>query len=126
MPRKPMVTRTMTVSDFDVLITDVAAGDTYHEQITLPRTYKDDAAALKTVKKYLETDQLKPTSICKTSVVSRQYGMTEKEFIDAAAVLSGDPEPEEAADDTPEPTPAPKQKQKQKNIKKKKIRKKRR
>lgn len=125
MPRKPMVTRTMTVSDFDVLITDVAAGDTYHEQITLPRTYKDDAAALKAVRKYLETDQLKPTSICNTSVVSRQYGMTEKEFIDAAAVLSGqDPEPEEAEDDTPEPTPA--QKPKHKNIKKKKIRKKRR
>ena len=123
MPRKPMVTRTMTVSDFDVLMTDVAAGDTYHEQITLPRTYKDDAAALKAVRKYLETDQLKPTSICSTSVVSRQYGMTEKEFIDAAAVLSGqDPEPEEAADEPP--TPAPKQKQK--NIKKKKIRKKRR
>lgn len=123
MPRKPMVTRTMTVSDFDVLITDVAAGDTYHEKITLPRAYKDDAAALKAVRKYLETDQLKPTSICNTSVVSRQYGMTEKEFIDAAAVLSGqDPEPEEAADEPP--TPAPKQKQK--NIKKKKIRKKRR
>ena len=124
MPRKPMVTRTMTVSDFDVLITDVAAGDTYHEKITLPRTYKDDVAALKVVRKYLETDQLKPTSICNTSVVSRQYGMTEKEFIDAAAILSGDPEPEEAADDIPEPTPA--QKPKHKNIKKKKIRKKRR
>ena len=123
MPRKPMVTRTMTVSDFDVLITDVAAGDTYHEKITLPRTYKDDAAALKAVRKYLETDQLKPTSICNTSVVSRQYGMTEKEFIDAAAVLSGqDPEPEEAEDNTPIPAPKPKQK----NIKKKKIRKKRR
>lgn len=123
MPRKPMVTRTMTVSDFDVLITDVAAGDTYHEKITLPRTYKDDAAALKAVRKYLETDQLKPTSICNTSVVSRQYGMTEKEFIDAAAVLSGqDPEAEEAADEPPTPAPKPKQK----NIKKKKIRKKRR
>lgn len=123
MPRKPMVTRTMTVSDFDVLMTDVEAGDTYHENITLPRTYKDDVAALKAVRKYLETDQLKPTSICSTSVVSRQYGMTEKEFIDAAAVLSGqDPEPEEAADEPPAPPPKPKQK----NIKKKKIRKKRR
>ena len=88
MPRKPMITRTMTVTEYNVLMCDVLEGDTYTEKITLPRAAKNDAAALKLIKKLYDTPEIKAAHIISSETSSKQYGMTELDFINTATILS--------------------------------------
>lgn len=88
MPRKPMITRTMTVTEYNVLMCDVLAGDTYTEKITLPRVAKNDVAALKQIKKLYDTPEIKAAHIISSETTSKQYGMTELDFINTATILS--------------------------------------
>ena len=87
MARTPMVTRTITTTKAKVMMCDVEAGDVIVEEVTVPRTYKNDVALLKVIKEAYETDQLKPVSIVSTEVIETLYGMTEQEFIENAKVL---------------------------------------
>lgn len=87
MARIPMVTRTLTATNCDVLCCDVKAGSTVVKTVTVPRTYKNDEQLMKAVKSLIETDDLKPVHIKSKTVTETLYGMTEAEFMENAKVL---------------------------------------
>ena len=91
MARKPMVTRTIPVTKCKVLCCDIEAGDTYIEEVTVPRTYKTDAQLMKVMKLVLESKQIKPVHIVEKVVKETLFGMTELEFINHATVLPARP-----------------------------------
>ena len=87
MARIPMVTRTLTATNCDVLCCDVKAGSTVVKTVTVPRTYKTDEQLMKVVKSLIETDDIKPVHIKSKTVTETLYGMTEAEFMENAKVL---------------------------------------
>ena len=46
MARQPMVTRTIKTTKVNVMCVDINSGETFNEEVVLPRTYKDDAKLL--------------------------------------------------------------------------------
>lgn len=86
MPRRPVVSRNMTVSVCSVLMVDIEAGDTFTQEVIIPRQFKTNEQLMKAIKSAAETDQLKPVNIRNVSVEERRYYMSEKEFIDQAHV----------------------------------------
>lgn len=87
MARIPQVTRTITTTKASVLCLDLETKQTVTISVTIPRTYKDEAAILKAVKATIETETLKAVHIVDTSVEETLYGMTEAEFIANATPL---------------------------------------
>lgn len=87
MARLPMVTRTIQTTRCTVLCMDISIGEGCNTEVTLPRTYKDDAHLLKAVKKVIDTDNLKAVHIVGHEVCETLYGMTEQDFIANAKVL---------------------------------------
>lgn len=94
MPRIPVVSRTMTVTVCKTLIVDVEAGDTFQEEITIPREYNTNEKRLKAVKAAYETDQLKHVNILSYEVLTRKYYMLESDFIQHAKI-EAEPVPEQ-------------------------------
>jgi hypothetical protein len=64
----------------------VEAGDTFQEEITIPREYNTNEKRLKAVKAAYETDQLKPVNILSYEVLTRKYYMLESDFIQHAKI----------------------------------------
>lgn len=87
MARKPMITRTLTATECEVLCCDVEAGDTIVETVSVPRTYKNDEALMKALRPLVETEQIKPVHIQSKKVTETLYGMTEAEFMEHATIL---------------------------------------
>ena len=87
MARVPQVTRTIQTTVASVLCADVEIGELVTKEFTLPRTYKDEDAILKAVRKIAETDTIKPVSVSATKIVETLYGMSEQKFIELADVL---------------------------------------
>ena len=56
MARAPQVTRTFQTTNATVLCMDIENREPCNRYVVLPRTYKDDNAILKAVKKAIETD----------------------------------------------------------------------
>lgn len=97
MPRRPVVSRNMTVSVCSVLMVDIEAGDTFTQEIIIPRQFKTNEQLMKAIRSASETEQLKPVNIRSVSVEERRYYMSEQEFIDQAHIT------EKAAEPVPEP-----------------------
>ena len=87
MARVPMVTRTIITTKASVMCLDVNAGEPFTKVVTVPRTYKSDAALLKKVKPLIETESVKAVHITGSNEIETLYGMTEQEFIRYAKVL---------------------------------------
>lgn len=87
MARIPMVTRTITTTEANVMCLDVQAGEPFNKVVTVPRTYKNNEELLKKVKPLIETDTVKAVHIVDTYEIETLYGMTEQEFIQYAKVL---------------------------------------
>ena len=87
MARVPMVTRTITTTEVNVMCLDVENGDPINKEVTVLRTFKDDEKLLKEVKKIVETDAIKAVHIVDKREVETLYGMAEQEFIEHATVL---------------------------------------
>lgn len=88
MARKPMVTRTLTVTHALVMCLDITLGESCTREVTVLRTYKDDATLLKKVKPMLETETLKVVHIVGKDEIQTLYGMPEEKFMEFAEVLS--------------------------------------
>lgn len=84
MPRIPVVSRTMQVTICQVLMVDTEAGDTFTEEVVIPRTYATPEKALKAIKAVAETKEIKPVNILSSEVKNRRYYMLESEFIQQA------------------------------------------
>lgn len=87
MARVPMVTRTIVTTKANVMCLNVENAEPFNQVVTVPRTYKDEEALLKAVKKVAETEYVKCVHIVDSEHVETLYGMTEQEFIEHAAVL---------------------------------------
>lgn len=87
MARAPQVTRTIQTTHCNVMCLDIVAGEPCNKEVVLPRTYKDENAMLKAVKKVVETDSLKAVAVVSSMVQETLYGMSEQEFIAHATVL---------------------------------------
>lgn len=87
MARQPMVTRTIQTTRANVLCLNIVEGEPFNQEVTLPRTYKDEASMMKVVEKLINTDEVKAVHVVETEVQETLYGMTEQEFISAAQIL---------------------------------------
>lgn len=87
MARAPQVTRTIQTTHCNVMCLDITAGEPCNKEVVLPRTYKDEQAMLRAVKKVIETDELKAVHIVDHCVQETLYGMSEQDFIEHATVL---------------------------------------
>lgn len=87
MARAPQVTRTIQTTHANVLCMDIENREPCNRDVILPRTYKDDTAILKAVKKVIETDTLKPVQVVSSVVQETLYGMSEQDFISHASIL---------------------------------------
>lgn len=110
MPRIPVVSRTMKVTVCNTLIVDVEAGDTFKEDIVIPREYATAEKRLKAVKEAYETDRLKPVNILSYEVITRKYYMLESEFVQQAK-YEDTPVLEQKQTETPTQTTAKKEKE---------------
>lgn len=87
MARAPQVTRTIQTTHASVLCMDIENREPCNKDVILPRTYKDDKALLKAVKKAIETDTLKAVQVVSSNVQETLYGMSEQDFIAHATIL---------------------------------------
>lgn len=85
--RKPMVTRTITTTEVELLCVDIEKSETLTKTVTLPRTYKDEKSILKRISENGALDSVKPVHVISTTTHETLYGMTEDEFINTAKVL---------------------------------------
>ena len=87
MARAPQVTRTIQTTHCTVLCMDIENREPCNKDVVLPRTYKDENAMLKAVKKVIETDNLKAVQVVSSKVQDTLYGMSEQDFIEHATIL---------------------------------------
>lgn len=87
MARTPQVTRTIKTTVVDVLCLNIVDGEPFNEQVTLPRTYKDEKAMLKEVEKVINNDVQKAVHVVGFTVEEKLYGMSEQKFIKTADEL---------------------------------------
>lgn len=90
MARKPMVTRTITTTQVNVLCLDIVAGEPFNQQVTLPRTYKEDKKLMKAVEEVVNTESVKAVQVVAKEEVEILYGMSEQDFINNAVVLDNE------------------------------------
>lgn len=87
MARTPQVTRTILTTKASVLCLDLITQQPVVKEITLPRTYKDEAHLIKVIKAQIDNDAIKAVHIQSAEVVETLYGMTEQKFIELADIL---------------------------------------
>lgn len=87
MARERMVTRTVTVSNVEVMCLDVVTADVRTMNYKMNGEFTDYAAAIKAVKKIHETDTFKCVSVLSITMEEVLYGMSELDFIRLAKVL---------------------------------------
>lgn len=87
MPKKPMVTRTLTVINADVLCLNKQTGETYHRITQIPNSYRKERDILKEAEKILDSESCKVLYIFDTQATCNIYGMSEQEFIKHAKII---------------------------------------
>lgn len=87
MARVPQVTRTIQTTVVTIFCVNTEDRSTFEQNITLPRTYKDEAKMMKAIENVLAGEPIKAVSITGYEVKETLYGMTEAEFIKYASVL---------------------------------------
>ena len=87
MARVPQVTRTIQTTKAEVLCLNIKEGNPFNQIVTLPRVYKDENHILKSVKKLIDSDEIKAVHIVNVEVEETLYGMSEQKFIEMAEVL---------------------------------------
>lgn len=86
MPRKPMVTRTLSTVEVKLLCLNVETEKPFEKTVVLART-PDDKKLLRVVKELAETDTEKVVHIIGKVVHKGLYRMTEQKFIENAEFL---------------------------------------
>ena len=88
--REKMVTRSMKVTNAQVLMVNLETQATETQTVAMPNVYKDDVQLMKALTKTFEGSTLKPVHVLSSEVIEKLYGMSEKTFLDNAHEL--DPE----------------------------------
>lgn len=87
MAKTPMITRTIQTTEVNVLCMDIKQGEPFNTTVTLPRTYKDNAAMLKAAAAIIDNEDTKAVHIVASEVKETLYGMKETDFIANADIL---------------------------------------
>ena len=87
MAREPQITRTIQTTTVNLLCVNTIDGQTFHMNLTLPRTYKDDKHILKVAEKFINDENIKAVHVASAEVNKTLYGMSEAEFITVAKIL---------------------------------------
>ena len=87
MAKTPMITRTIQTTEVNVLCMDIKQGEPFNTTVTLPRTYKDNAAMLKAAAAVIDNEDTKAVHIVASEVNDTLYGMKETDFIANADIL---------------------------------------
>lgn len=87
MAKTPMITRTIQTTEANVLCMDIKQGEPFNTTVTLPRTYKDNAAMLKAAATVIDNEDTKAVHIVASVVKETLYGMKETDFIANADIL---------------------------------------
>ena len=87
MAKTPMITRTIQTTEVNVLCMDIKQGEPFNTTVTLPRTYKDNAAMLKAAAAVIDNEDTKAVHIVASEVKETLYGMKETDFIVNADIL---------------------------------------
>lgn len=87
MAKTPMITRTIQTTEVNVLCMDIKQGEPFNTTVTLPRTYKDNAAMLKAAAAVIDNEDTKAVRIVASEVKETLYGMKETDFIVNADIL---------------------------------------
>ena len=87
MAKTPMITRTIQTTEVNVLCMDIKQGEPFNTTVTLPRTYKDNAAMLKAAAAVIDNEDTKAVHIVASEVKETLYGMKETDFIANADIL---------------------------------------
>lgn len=82
-----MVTRTVMVTEVEVMCLNVTNAQVEINTYELSGTYTDNNVLLKAIKKVYETDELKCVSVQETKEKEILYGMKEIDFIRLATIL---------------------------------------
>lgn len=98
--KESMVTRTIITTEVNCLCLNTETAEPFNVRVTVPRTYKDNEALLKAVKKVAQTTGItdpdgntyfgEPIVVAKVidfTEVETLYGMTETEFLANAKQL---------------------------------------
>lgn len=91
MAKTPMITRTIQTTEVDLLCLNIVEGEPFNTTVTIPRTYKDEAAMLKAASKLVDNDEQKAVHVVGSRVKETLYGMKETDFIAHAEVLPARP-----------------------------------
>lgn len=87
MPRKAMVTRTITCTRVQTTICKLDTLEIGEMEFLLPRTYKDEKELNKALTKANADSNIKVLTINGTSTEETLYGMDEQDFINSAKIL---------------------------------------
>ena len=87
MAKTPMITRTIQTTEVNVLCMNIKQGEPFNTTLTLPRTYKDNAAMLKAAAAVIDNEDTKAVHIVASEVKETLYGMKETDFIANADIL---------------------------------------
>lgn len=87
MPKKAMVTRTITTTKVEVMCLDIAQQEPYNDVVILPRTYKDEKSLLKAAAARIDDETHKAVHIVRHEVMETLYGMDEATFVTLANEL---------------------------------------
>lgn len=87
MARTPMITRTITTTNVNVLCLNIVDGEPFNQDVTLPRTFKDEKKLFKAVESVINNDTVKAVHIVHTETQETLYGMSEQKFIETAEKL---------------------------------------
>ena len=87
MARIRMVTRTVNVTNCEVMALTISTASVSTDTLKVSGTFDSKDEALKAIKKQYETADYKPTAIINMEVSEILYGMPEDEFIKLAEIL---------------------------------------
>ncbi len=96
MPKKAMVTRTITTTKVEVMCLNIEQQEPYNAVVILPRTYKDEKSLLKAAAARIDDDTHKAVHVIRHEVMETLYGMSEDTFVSLAQEL----EPRKTKNDT--------------------------
>ena len=85
--RESMVTRTVIGTKVSVMVVNTESGTTSVQDVTIGKTFKDEAQMLKAIAKVYDTDVSKAVKIVASEPVETRYGMKESDFIAHATIL---------------------------------------
>ena len=86
MSKEKMITRTIVLTEVDVMCVKVSEAQVSTHKYTLCGTY-DTLSALQKIKEDYETPDFKPTAVMSMKSSELLYGMTENEFIRYGQIL---------------------------------------